>query len=148
MNKQVLNKITDIIEKTKKEESKKPFQYVVGYYRVDNEKLIGYHLSTFCQITQEIFEAKRYNGENPTEQLKVIANNIKSILNNEYPDSILKEINESTRNAFDNLKAEEVYIDAIYITEDFPKQNFKYQIVSNVKEPDINIDINIDKNLN
>lgn len=103
---EAINVMVNHLKDNFEEKSKLPNQYVVAYYKVSDDSLIGYHLQmdSFCQITQKIYSAKRYSGDNPYNQLKIIA---------QY---------------YSNLKTEDVYLDAVYLDEDVPKQIFKYFI--------------------
>lgn len=106
-----------------------PFQYIVAYYKVADDSLIGYHLSTFNQVTPNINQAKRYQGENPYKQLGVISNNLKGTLTD--PNiGLFAELYESIKKKdFQGLKFEEVYIDAVYLHEP-PKQSLHIQIIN------------------
>lgn len=108
----------------------RPDQYVVAYYRVSDDSLIGYHASTFCQVTKDILNGKRYSGENPYSQLQTISKNLKYTLSEKSSDGFFGSIHKKIRNEdFEGLSAEEVYMDAIYLAEGTPKQSFKMLII-------------------
>jgi len=130
LSKQELNqKLAEILKKIHDEEQDKPNQYVIAYYRKDNDRLIGYHYSTFCQLTNDILEAKRYNGENPYKQLRIICDNVKYILTDRNTSSMFYEFNIQIQKQFHNLSPEDVYVDAIYLADGSPKQDFRCPII-------------------
>lgn len=110
----------------------RPNQYVVAYYRVSDDSLIGYHSSTFCQVTDDLLRGKRYSGENPYPQLETIAKNLKWTLDTDHKEGeLFASVNKSIQeNDFGGLKSHEVYMDAIYLADGTPKQSFKYTIIS------------------
>ena len=130
MKKEILSRLTESLQEAFDKRQDMPHQFVVAYYRMDNNELIGYHLSTFCQVTPDILEAKRYADENPYPQLKVIAKNIKYTLDEEpEEDSIFSSITKEVRKDFGGLKSNEIWLDAIYLEEGTPKQSFKYTVL-------------------
>ena len=76
MENEILDLLGEALKKNFEENQKKPNQYVVAYYKQSDDSLIGYHASTFCQVTQDILDAKRYSGDNPYSQLETIAKNV------------------------------------------------------------------------
>ena len=135
----VLKALQEVLTKVWDDGQKEPNQYVVAYKRVDNDELIGYHLSTFCQITKDILEGKRYSGESPYPQLKIIANNVKNILACQLEPKLegWKAISQITKKAhFAEFGVGDVYLDAVYLTEGTPTQSCRLNI----------IDINSDNN--
>lgn len=126
--KEVVDELTDIIknnfdERQRNSESK----YVVAYKRKSDDSLIGYHLSTFCQITNDKFSGKRYEGENPYSQLQTIHNNIKHVLSIQEGDtSFLAEAKlEIKKTYFPGLTIDDIYLDAEYL-DDAPKQTIVF----------------------
>lgn len=135
--KQVVAEAMKVLMEKMKENFEKnqsaPNQYVVAYYRKKDDSLLGYHLDTFCNVGSDILKAKRYNGENPYPQLAIIAKNVDFTLSGKGDDddifgSLTKNIREKS---FEGLKSDEVYMDAIYLAEDTPKQSFRYTIINN-----------------
>lgn len=126
----IINKITEVMQKAHDERQNSPHQFVVAYFRVKDDTLIGYHLSTFCQTTQDILEAKRYANEDPYPQLKIISKNLHYTLSHTHIGEFAELHNVIKENDFHNLKPEEVYMDAIYLAEGTPKQNFKYTVIN------------------
>ena len=100
--------------------------YVVSYKRKSDDTLIGYHLSTFCQVTDDKLNAKRYDGDNPYGQLQTIHNNIKNVLSTkEDDDGFFGKVKwEIKQQYFKGLTIDDIYIDAVYLDEDVPKQTF------------------------
>lgn len=128
---EILDKLCDLLNEIFNKQQSEPFQYVVGYFRQDNDELVGYHASTFCQITKDILQGKRYSGEDPTEQLKIIWNNISNVFN-KYPrnkSEFFGETQNMVREQFKELELKDIYIDVIYLEEGTPQQNFKYQVL-------------------
>lgn len=138
----ILEKLGEILKGVHDELQSRPNQYVVGYFKQSDNTLIGYHASTFCQITQDILNGKRYAGENPYSQLEIIAKNLKYTLDTEKFEGMFKEVNEGIQKDFGGLKSTEVYLDAIYLAEGTPKQDCKYVIVENKKEEDESYKLN------
>jgi hypothetical protein len=130
MNESIKKDIQSILEKLHEELQARPHQFVVAYYRVSDNSLIGYHASSFCQVTDDILRAKRYANENPYPQLQIISDNVKQTLSETHEGMFGEIMNSIKDNDFEGLKPEEVYMDAIYLAEGTPAQNFRYQIVS------------------
>lgn len=108
-----------------------PFQYVVGYYRTDNDKLIGYHADTFCSLVDDILKAKRYAGEDPYAQLAVIRKNLDYTLDitEEKAEKVfLGKINLQVKNKFFSTFAkEDIYINAEYFDKEVPPQRLDFK---------------------
>lgn len=123
--KEVRNILNDFLEKRQD----RPDQYVVVYKRKSDDSIIGYHLNTFNQITDDILKAKRYAGENPYPQLQVIADNLQRALSGELEQDILGALYKTVRiEHFKNMPASYIYVDAVYLAEGTPKQSFKIEI--------------------
>lgn len=122
-------KLGELIQKVKEELAERPNQYVVAYYRKDNDELIGYHASTFCQITDDIFQAKRYAGEDPYGQLGLICGNLRSILERPSEEQLIPSLAEQVKEQFNGLSSTEIWMDAIYLAEGMEKQTFKHTII-------------------
>lgn len=118
---EVLDALAGALKKVFEESQNRPDQYVVAYKRQDNDEIIGYHADTFCTVTKELLQGKRYAGEDPYPQLAVIAKNLKYAMGR--PNYIEEYM--------PGLTAEQVYIDAIYLAEGTPKQSFHYKIINN-----------------
>lgn len=129
--------IQQALKKVFDENQKKPFQYVVAYKRKDNEELIGYHADSFCQTTQDILQAKRYNGEDPYGQLEIIWKNIVSTLNTTEEDTkkegisgVFAKLSYSIKqNDFKGLSKDDIYIDAVYLTDGIEPQRFVSKVI-------------------
>lgn len=130
--KQVVGKLMDVMGKVFDEDQKKPFQYVVAYKRVDDDSVLGYHASTFCNLAKNIENGKRYNGENPYGQLQTIDKNFKHVISvKEGTDSLFAPIHlETQKRDYAGLTYEQVYLEAVYLDEDTPPQRFVYQEIS------------------
>lgn len=127
----ILDELTQSMAQGFEERQKLDFQYVVVYKRKSDESLIGYHLSTWCQLTDEKFSAKKYQGENPYGQLATINKNLGLVLNAKETDtgffaSVRYQIKKTY---FDGLTAEDIFIDAEYLESDAPKQTLSFVIV-------------------
>lgn len=122
--------LEEIAEQVKNELANRPDQFVVAYYKQGDDSLIGYHLSSFNQLTQDILEAKRYSGTNPYGQLEVIAHNLKDALDKQLdPDNPFYEVLLLIREDYKGLNSKDIYLDAIYLAEGTPRRNFKYTIL-------------------
>jgi hypothetical protein len=106
--------------------------FVVAYKRKSDDTLIGYHLSTFCQTTQDMLSAKRYTGDNPYDQLATIQKNVKSILDTKETDTgMFAPIRLDVKNTcFKDLSFDDVTLEAVYLDKDIPKHIFKFTKVS------------------
>ena len=128
--KEITDKIINVLKKGFDERQKKPYQYVVGYYRVDNDKLIGYHASSFCQIVKEKENGKRYNGEDPYKQLAIIRKNLDHTLDIEEAHTIGNPFASLSldikKRHFNDMKKEDIYINAEYLDDSIPPQKFIY----------------------
>ncbi len=123
--------LTGALEKSFNERQEREFQYVVAYYKTKDDSILGYHASTFCELTQDIIQAKRYSGYNPYPQLQTISKNLKYTLDEEHDERNMFKaaFDHIKKNNFHNLKSSEVYMDAIYLDTDIPKQKFKFKIL-------------------
>lgn len=54
--------------------------YVFKYVKKSDNSVLGFHQSTYCQLSETPVNAKKYNCENPEEQLKTIQNNFKHVV--------------------------------------------------------------------
>lgn len=139
LKKDILEKLGEAMKEAFDKSQERPNQYVVAYFKKSDDSLIGYHLSTFCQTTDDILEGKRYAGEGPYPQLAIIAKNIAHTLDNEHTGMFANISNHIKEVNFAGLKSTDIYLDAIYLSDGMPKQDFRYQIIDNTKEPDINM---------
>jgi hypothetical protein len=120
MEKEVVDAIGEALKKSFEERQKRPDQYVVAYKK-KNEELIGYHADTFCNVTKNIFNGKRYAGSDPYSQLEVIWNNLKYAMSKEtYVEKYMP-----------GLTIDDVYIDAVYLAEGMEPQRFNLKIMNN-----------------
>lgn len=131
----VLDAFVGALKKQFEENQERPHQYVVQYLRVADDSLIGYHASSFCQVTDDVFSGKRYSGENPYSQLATIFKNLKSVLETTEDDTdLFGPIRFKIKEAyFKDLTIDDVYIEAEYLDEDAPKQTFKFTKLDNSK---------------
>lgn len=130
--KDVYNEIVELLNKKLEEHQNYPHQFIVVYYKHSDDSVIGYHASTFCQTVKYALEAKRYAAEDPYPQLKTIYSNLKYALSKEaVTDNIFAETFKKTQEAFKGLNLSDIYIDAVYLTEGTPKQEFRYAIIQN-----------------
>ncbi len=129
MENEILDLLGEALKKNFEENQKKPNQYVVAYYKQSDDSLIGYHASTFCQVTQDILDAKRYSGDNPYSQLETIAKNVKYTLKESH-EGMFAEINSKIRDEdFKGMKCDEIYMDAVYLADGTPTQEFRMNII-------------------
>lgn len=127
--------ILKILKESWKEIQQRPDQYVVVIKHKKDDNIIGYHLSTMCQVTKDILQAKRYSGLNPYKQIEVIANNIKNCIFKEEKEGIFSELFKSIKKEFyKDINVEDIYLDAIYLNPNIEPQNFRYQIIDNIDE--------------
>ena len=123
----IIDEISNVfLENLEKANSEAKKSYVVSYHRKDDKSLIGYHASTFCQVTQNKFDAKRYHGDISDKQLEVITNNVSNVLKTEETDTgLFDPVKYKIKQAyFSGLTMEDIYVDAEYLDEDAPKQKF------------------------
>lgn len=112
-----------------------PNQYIVAYKRKSDDSLIGYHISTFCQISQDPLDGKRYSGDKPDAQLSVIWKNFTYMMSKrEEPKKDIGGLVDSLSNIvkkgdWDGINPDDVYIDAVYLAEGMPKQEFSAILV-------------------
>lgn len=114
---QVAVALTEALSQTLEERQKRPNQFIVGYYQTVDSKLIGYHLSSSCQVTQDRLKAKRYSSDNPYHQLEVINKNLNYVLSctEENPGFFGYSIKLE---CFPNYKPGDIYLEALYLEED------------------------------
>jgi hypothetical protein len=108
-------------------------QYVVEYRKVSDDSLIGYHLSSFCQVGQNRLDGKRYSGDNPYSQLQTIHKNLTSVLTvGEDSDGLFDGLKRNIKeNYFSGLGPEDVYLNADYLEEGVAPQKFVFTKVGN-----------------
>lgn len=130
MNNEIKEKIIGALQKVWDERQSLPNQFVVVYKKMADDEVIGYHMSTMCNISKDILEAKRYSSEDPYPQLKIIAENIKHTLNDTDESGMFYILNKHIQEEeFEGLKPEDIYIDAIYLADGTPTQEFRYAII-------------------
>lgn len=134
--KDLTEKLEKVIKETFEKLQERPDQYVVAIYKQANDERLGYHASTFCQVTKDILGAKRYAGLNASEQLKIISKNIKSALKESHEGLFSELMNSIRDNDFEGLKFEEIYIDAVYLEDGTPKQECNIKIVTKDELPE------------
>ncbi len=96
-------------------------KFVVKY--MVNNQFIGYHLSTFCQLTSNKNHAKIYSCDPPDKQLKIISKNLKFVLNSaveKNPEISLGGLltllgGMSNSKYFKGLKFEDIILDYEYL---------------------------------
>ncbi len=135
--KEITEVLADVLQKMHDEKQNRPNQYVVVYKRKSDDSLIGYHLSTFCQITDDILTAKRYAGESPDKQLSVIWDNFKSMMSTTEEDckkeglaGIFRTLSYNTKTGqWKDIHIDNVYIDAVYLAEGTEKQPLSVVVI-------------------
>lgn len=101
-------------------------QFVVGYYDMETDELIGYHASTFHQLTSDILDAKRYAGDNPYEQVALIADNFKQFMARELDENDpFYSVRVESQHPF---KGKNVYLNAVDLAAGTPKQECRWTI--------------------
>lgn len=127
MSQEIINALVGNLKEALEAKNEVPFQYVVEYRRISDDSFIGYHLSTFCQLTDDKLSAKRYSGENAYNQLKIIHNNLKTVLAAKEGDTLM--FNETfllvQEKYFKGISINDIYLDAVYLDTDVPKQTFE-----------------------
>jgi len=137
MEKDVSETLVDILKKVHETKQNRPDQYVVAYKLKANDEIHGYHLDSFCQTTKEILRAKRYSGTQPDSQLAIIWKNLLHTLaqteeagNKEGLGGAFGQISYKIKqNCFPNLTPDDLYIDAVYLTDGMPEQQMKVVVV-------------------
>lgn len=133
MEDKVIDTIMEAMKKAFEERQNEPFQYVVAYRRIKDDSLFGYHLDTFCNVTQEKETAKRYSGDNPYGQLAIIRKNLDYTLDmteEKAEKGFFSRLNMTVKNGhFEGVSKEDLYIEAEYLDDDIPPQRFEYQII-------------------
>ena len=125
---QVVDGLTKVLEETFNRNQERDDQYVVEYRKVSDDSLLGYHLSTFCQVGQNRLEGKRYSGDNPYGQLETIHKNLTSVLevgddSNGLFDGLKRDVRDRY---FKGLKPEDIYLNADYLEEGVTPQRFVF----------------------
>lgn len=131
MNKKLKQEIAETLQRAFNESRIKPDQFVVAYFRKEDDSLIGYHASTWCNYTDDILEAKRYSSENPYPQMATISKNLKHVIAGEIKEGdffgeVMKKIREAQWTEF---SPEDVYMDAIYLAPGTPLQEFRMTLI-------------------
>jgi hypothetical protein len=126
----VVTAVADSLAQAFDDHQKLPHQYVVKYLRVSDDSLIGYHASTFCQLTDDVYSAKRYSGDNPYDQLQTVFKNFTSVVNTkDTDDGLFAPLRLQVKNTyFPGLTPDDVYLDAEYLDEDAPAQSLKVTV--------------------
>ena len=126
--KEIIDQVKSMFRSTMKKEQEKPNQYVVQYRKVSDDSFLGYHASSMCQLTDDRESAKRYNGDNPYDQIQTIHGNLKTVLTADLPeDHIFKEIyNSMKKNYYSGLTIKDIYLEAEYLDSNTPPQTFKF----------------------
>jgi hypothetical protein len=126
MKKEDLQAIGEALVEALEKRQGRANQYVVAYKKKSNDQLIGYHVDTFCSLTDDILKAKRYAGENPDGQLKIIWGNFESMINSSEENSGFLGIPYIVKKAYWlEIDKEDVYIDSVYMADGVPAQSFQ-----------------------
>jgi len=129
MDKEILNSLAEAIKSAFDEQQRLPNQFVVGYYRKDTDERIGYHADTFCNMTDDILNAKRYSSDNPYPQLEVIFKNLKSLFERYPSNGIFSEITNAAKEAFGDITLDNIYIDATYLEDGIQPQQCRLSLI-------------------
>lgn len=133
MDKELKNELMKEIHRIFEEKQKLPHQFIVAYYRKKDDSLLGYHMSTWCNYTNDPLEAKRYANENPYPQLKIISDNIKHLLTADFSKlegNPFAELSRKIReNQYEGIGFDDIYIDAIYLAEGTPPQECNIALI-------------------
>ena len=125
----VVDAIAGALQQVFEEQQNEPFQYAVAYRKVADDTLLGYHSSTFCNLTDDKLKGKRYAGENPYSQLQIISNNVKNVIE-KSDEGLFSPIKQKIKaEFFKDLAFEDIYLEADYLDEDTPKQKFVFKKV-------------------
>lgn len=127
----LLSVLTDAMGQAFDDRQEKSNQYVVAIFNKHTDELLGYHLSTSCQRTDDKLQAKRYNGDNPYNQLKTISENLRNKFVNYPQTGIFSSISNEIRESYGELNHDDLYLDAVYLEEDAPKLSFKTWVSTN-----------------
>ena len=132
---QVVDNLTKTMEEVFNKNQQRDNQYVVEYRKVSDDSLIGYHLSTFCQVGQNRLDGKRYSGDNPYDQLQTIHNNLTHVLEvGEDSQGVFDNVKRRVRDSyFKGLKPEDIYLNADYLEEGVSPQKFTFTKVTENK---------------
>lgn len=106
-------------------------EYVVAIKRTEDEGLIGYHLSTACEITDDILRAKRYDAAGDlAEQLQIIQDNYDTLIEDTDYTGIFGKHNQFIQeNYFDGLGKGDFYLEPVYLEEGTDKQEMKAKVI-------------------
>ena len=129
----VIENFIGMLEETFNKNQQRDNQYVVEYRKVSDDSLIGYHLSSFCQVGQNRLDGKRYSGDNPYKQLETIHKNLTNVLTvGEDSDGLFDGLKRDIRdNYFSGLGPEDVYLNADYLEEGIQPQKFVFNKINN-----------------
>lgn len=107
-------------------------KFVVKYTNTDGD-FIGYHKSTACQLTDNKYDAKRYEGDNPERQLAVIHKAVKAMF--EISDDNVEHESDGVATIFRRMRLNvrkkyfaafkdpgEIHLSYEYLDNDAPKQ--------------------------
>ena len=127
----VVDALVGVLKEVFDKGQEEPDQYVVEYSRISDGTILGYHASSFCQLTDDRLSGKRYSGDNPYDQLAIIYKNIKNVLNTTEKDTdMFAPLRFKVKEAyFKGLTIEDIFIQADYLDEDTPKQTFVFKKV-------------------
>lgn len=94
--------------------------YIFKYINKNTGELIGYHLSTFCQVGKKE-QAKRYQcTDGPEAQMEIIRKNLKSTLETKDTDKGM--------NDFKCLSYDEVELEAEYLIDGITPDDIEHRV--------------------
>lgn len=131
----VLDKLMELMKADWDKKQNRPDQYVVAIKRQDNDELVGYHLSTFGQITPDVLSAKRYpskDSESLGRQLRIISNNYKDILetkDDDFDKRLFGPILKVSKEQFDGLTFDEIYLYPVDLADGTPSQERTFHLI-------------------
>jgi len=133
MDKKVTDAIMKGLSKLHEDRQNAENQYIVVYKKKSDDSVLGYHASTFCQLTKEALRAKRYSGDNPDAQLKIIWKNFQYMVKSQESNdgNFVNILSTNTkRTDWEGIDFDDVYIDVEYLSEGTPKQDFSVVLIN------------------
>lgn len=138
MKEEIMKGVVNALSKAFDENQKQPNQYVVVFRTKDGDNILGYNSSTFCQLTDDIMNAKRYTNPDVDKQLATIWKNFQSVLKTTEEDTKVTDIRalfatlmfSVKKNYFMDVKEEDVYIDAVFLADGMEPQKLSAIIVN------------------
>ena len=124
----IAERIAEILQQAQNDRAE---EYTVAIKRVSDDSLIGYHLSTLCQITEEMLWGKRYDAAGDVAgQLKIIQKNYDHLVTmTDFSGLFGEHFQKMQQEHFEGIGLGEFYLEPVFLAEGTDKQKMTAKVI-------------------